>query len=130
MYGLHQSIQTRKPGSPPPENAPKLVGYTLTPRSFEPHHEAEMRLMERSARAGFRISITEQDIGMASNPFRNGLWRAFRRVMCNQCEPKRMPFSMMNFEDFMHQALLPCPCGSSEGDAGIVTERLEHLSSD
>lgn len=130
MLGLNHNVQSRRTGSIPNETTAKLVGYILTPRSFDSPKDGLMRLQSRGARAGFWLSQMESDVGVATNPFRNGLWRALRRLVCNRCEPQRMPFSMINFEDFMHQSLRPCTCGNTTGDGGIVVERLEHIGSD
>jgi hypothetical protein len=129
MLGFQHHSSTRSDSAHAANDA-KLVGYVLTPRSFDVPSEAGMRLTGRAARIGFRISKTEVDLGAATNPFRNGLWRALRRLVCNRCEPKKMPFSMVNFDDFIFQALQPCYCGSKVGDAGIVMERMDHISHD
>ena len=129
MFGIQPGIHNRNAGSTA-DSGPELLGYILTPRSFESTREADMRLKERSFGAGYRMSTMEIDVGLGSNPFRIGLWRMFRKLVCNKCEPKRMPFSMINFEDFMHQALAACPCGGGNGYAGVVMSKLDQLSSD
>lgn len=130
MIGFQHHSPARRTDSAHVPNDAKLVGYVLTPRSFDVPSEAGLRLQGRAARIGFRISTTEVDLGSATNPFRNGLWRAFRRLICNRCEPKKMPFSMVNFDDFIFQALQPCYCGKKEGDAGLVVEKLDQIASD
>lgn len=137
MYGLYQQypLQPRKTNSGTSnsatiESSTKLVGYILTPRSFDSPADGENRLRNQALRVGLRLSVVECELGMASNPFRMGLWKALRRLVCNRCEPKRMPLSMINFDDFLHQALTPCNCGYSESDGGIVVERLDHVSND
>ncbi len=133
MLGLEPNIQGRRTGSTKPSNSSAgLVGYLLTQRSFDLNRDSSVNLQGRSSRAGFEISTTETDCGIASNPFRSGLWRALRLLVCNTCEPKRMPFTMMNFEDFLHQSLQPCGCGAGPGAgaSGIVVGRLDQISSD
>lgn len=131
MFGGHHHSQMRRPAEAPHAlYDARLVGYIVTPRSFDAPAEAGMRLQGRAARIGFRISRTEVDIGSANSQFRNGLWRALRRLVCSRCEPRKMPFSTVNFDDFIYQALLPCYCGSNTGEAGIVVERLEHITPD
>lgn len=135
MFGAETTITPRKTGQwmarPMAPSGPKLVGYVLSLRTFEDQKEATLHLQQRCARAGFAFSVAESDAGTPlTNPFRKGLWTALRRLMCTRCEPKRMPFSMMNFEDFIHQSLMACPCGSNSGAAGIVVNRLDELSAD
>lgn len=129
MLSPYQTSQMRKPAFAGGAAAGRLVGYTLTPRSFDVPGEAAARLEDKCKHAGFRLSSAEQDVGLSSNPFRNGLWRALRKLMCSRCEPKRMPLSMINFEDFVYQALQPCPCGGN-GDDGLVLRKLDDISSD
>lgn len=130
MIGLGHHSHTKRPTSPQMHLDAKLVGYVLTPRSFDNPADVGLRLQSRAARIGFQISRTETDIGSASSQFRSGLWRALRRLVCNQCEPRKMPFSTVSFDDFLYQALLPCYCGAATGDAGIVVEKMEHITSD
>lgn len=137
MYGLYQQypLQPRKTNSgtahsPLVESSTKLVGYMLTPRSFDAPSDGENRLRNRALRAGLRVSVVQCELGSASNPFRMGLWKALRRLVCNRCEPKRMPLSMINFDDFLHQATMPCSCRGGESDGGIVLERIDHFSND
>lgn len=130
MIGLNHHSQTKRSTTPQIHNDAKLVGYVLTPRSFDSPTEAGLRLQSRAARLGFRISRTEVDVGSASSQFRSGLWRALRRLVCNECEPRKMPFSTVSFDDFIYQALLPCYCGTATGDAGIVVEKMEHITTD
>jgi hypothetical protein len=130
MIGLNHQLNTKRPQSPQWDADAKLVGYVLTPRSFDSPAEAGLRLQSRASRIGFRISRTELDVGSASSQFRSGLWRALRRLVCNVCEPRKMPFSTVSFDDFLYQALQPCYCGSASGDAGIVVEKMEHITTD
>ncbi len=132
MLGLEPNLQSRKVGCPKPiDSGAGLVGYLLTARGLQVNHDSVLSMEGRSARAGFQISRTENDCGLASNPFRNGLWNVLRLLVCTACEPKRMPLTMMNFDDFLNQALQPCKCGANKGGAsGMVVCRLEHISSD
>jgi hypothetical protein len=131
MFGAQHHSETRRDTVPHVRNDEKLVGYILTPRSFDTAGEAGVRLQGRAARGGFRISSTEVDVGSAASHFREGLWRALRRLVCSDCDPRKMPFSILNFEDFMAQALRPCYCRrTTRGQAGIVVERIDHITTD
>jgi hypothetical protein len=39
-----------------------------------------------------------------------------------------MPLSLINFDDFVSQALAPCRCGCGIGLDGLVVARLEHIN--
>lgn len=108
----------------------RLLGYVLTTRQYDPGHEAVTRLQRKCMGAGFALAGTEWDVGYASNPYRVGLWRVLRRLVCDTCEIRRMPFSLANFEDFIEQALKPCICRSGKGLDGIVVSKLDHISSE
>lgn len=130
MLGLGSNIQGRKVGlTRPITRDAELIGYMLTSRNFEVNRNPMANLQGRSARAGFKVTRTETDMGAAGNPFRSGLWRALRLLICT-CEPKRMPLTMMNFADFLHQALQPCGCRENVGASGIVVGHLNDISSD
>lgn len=107
----------------------KLVGYVLTARRFEQNIEVSEGLERKCQRAGHRLKATEWDVGTANNPIRIGLWNVLRRVICDRCPPRRMSFSILNFDDFLDQALAPCRCGNQEGLDGIVLTTIHHLSS-
>jgi hypothetical protein len=130
MFGAQYQPETRRQTLPHVLSNERLVGYILTPRSFDTPTEAGTRLQGRAARIGFRISCTEVDIGSSTSQFREGLWRALRRLVCSSCPPRKMPFSTLNFDDFLSQALRPCYCRASSGEAGIVVERIEHITAD
>lgn len=108
----------------------RLVGYLLTTDNYRPAKDAVDRLEDRSEQAGFHLTGTEWDIGRSQNPYRVGLWRALRRLTCDKCEPRRLAFSLANFEDFIAQALKPCMCGNKKGIDGLVVARLDQLTND
>lgn len=129
MLGVQPSLDTSKTVGTA-ANARRLLGYVLTTRSYDPGKEMIFRLEDRAAKAGFRMEHSEWDVGYASNPYRVGLWRTLRKLVCDQCDVRRMPFSLMNFEDFVEQALKPCICGNTRGFDGIVVSKLDHITSD
>lgn len=128
MFGVQPGVSTRKPHLLRVD-APRLVGYTLSVKHVEEGKEAVLRLEDKASNGGFRLETTEWDVGHATNPYRLGLWRALRRLVCLKCEPKRMSFSMLNFDDFLHQAMSPCHCGSPDSADGLIVSRLDHVSS-
>jgi hypothetical protein len=129
MYGLQTNLPSRRINDSSPTGQ-RLIGYILYPRNFDPGMEGASRLEDKCLNAGFRMIAHEQELGTPSNQFRPVFWRALRRMMCNKCEPKRMPFSMINFEDFLYQALSPCKCGSNAGYDGLVVKTIEHIIAD
>ena len=130
MLGSHTSNQTKKTTDDTLVRPKKMVGYVLTTRNYDPGKQITDRLSERCQKAGFALSTTEWDVGNSLNPYRVGLWRALRRLMCNRCEPRRLAFSLVNFDDFIAQALKPCICGNKEGNAGLVINTMNHLTCD
>lgn len=110
----------------------KLVGYWLNAASTNIQsnsNEIKMRLDDHCAHHGCYLNSFESDNGQSANPIRMGLWRAIRRTVCENCPPKRMPMTFMNVDDFMAQALAPCPCGG-KGVDGIIVTSMKHLCSD
>lgn len=129
MFDIYQSGYAKRV-SPSYASGQRLVGYTLHLRSMQPGAEANERIEDKCLNAGYRMAFSESDTGVATNPFRTGLWRALRRIVCNKCEPKPMPLSMINFDDFLHQALQPCRCGETTGVDGLLVLRMEHITPD
>ncbi len=106
----------------------RLIGYVLTARRFEQNLEVSESLEKKCLRMGQRLKATEWDVGTPNNPIRLGLWNVLRRVICDNCPPKRMSFSILNFDDFLDQALSPCRCSQPSGVDGIVLTTIHHLS--
>lgn len=131
MLGYHQpAIQPRRP-TPAAAGTTKLIGYVLSAmKHYEPGNEELLRLDDKCANSGFELSGSESDVGISGNPMRMGLWRVLRKLTCSYCEPKKMPFSLINFDDFLQQALLPCVCRNSQGRFGIVVQKLDHITND
>jgi hypothetical protein len=130
MLGYFAEVEPRK-NSTLPDDAQRLVGYILTTKNYDPGKEAVEKLDDRAVGAGFNLVGSEWDVGYTSNPYRVGLWRALRRLVCNRCEPRRLPFSLINFDDFVQQALKPCICGkTTSGLDGMVVQRMDHITSD
>jgi hypothetical protein len=141
MLGTHPEIDARKTvatgtatsvptGKSTATSHPKLTGYVLTTKHYDPGREMLHRLQGQCERNGFELQGTEFDVGYSSNPYRVGLWRALRRLVCNKCEPRRLPFSLVNFNDFVQQALKPCLCGNKVGADGLVIAKLDHITND
>ena len=109
----------------------KLVGYWLNATSGleATTTEIKVRLDDLCSHQGYQLNAVEWDCGNASNPMRLGLWRSLRRLICDKCPPKRMGLSFMSLDDFLNQALAPCPC-ESKGLDGIIVSSLMHLCSD
>jgi hypothetical protein len=115
--------------SPSSSERKRLIGYFLyAPNCDSQNNEASLRLEDRCFYAGFKLAGCETEAGKSSNHFRMGLWRALQRLICTKCEPKRMPLSLINFDDFVSQALAPCRCGCGTGLDGLVVARLEHIN--
>ncbi len=130
MLVVQTSADTKKVagfGAPPQG---RLVGYILTTRRFDPGPEAIEKLRDRAEKSGCRLSRTEFDVGCSRNPYRVGLWRALRKLVCDRCEPRRLAYSLANFEDFILQALKPCICGNKIGLDGLVVKNLDHITND
>jgi hypothetical protein len=121
------------PASRPTARHFKLVGYWLNAREGDidgSTSEIKCRLDSHCCHQGSQLSAVEWDCGSAPNPMRPGLWKAIRRLVCEKCQPKRMPFAFMNLDDFMTQALAPCSCGGAKGLEGIIVISLKHICSD
>jgi len=108
----------------------KVLGYVLAARHYDPGPGKQDKLQEKAGQVRCLLQGTEWDVGSPNNPIRVGLWRALRRLICDSCEPKRMSYSIMNFEDFIDQALGPCHCKEPKGLDGIVVESISNLSND
>jgi hypothetical protein len=128
FFGTHANIPQRRMSSS--ESGQRLIGYILYPRNFAAGSEGALRLDDHCLNAGFRLIAHEEEAGNGTNPFRPILWKTLRRLMCAKCEPKRMPLSMINFDDFVYQALAPCSCGKECGYDGLAVARLEHILAD
>jgi hypothetical protein len=124
------SVQKVSPSSTPERK--RLIGYFLyPPQSDMSNNEASLRLEDRCFYAGFKMACCETEAGKSSNHFRMGLWRTLQRLVCIKCEPKRMPLSLINFDDFVAQGLSPCKCGPTvQGLDGLVVSRIDHINSD
>jgi hypothetical protein len=107
-----------------------LIGYVLTPGYLDPGAIVSEKLEKRCYYSGFTLETTEWEGGNASNPIRMGLWKALRRLVCNHCPPKRMPFSVVHFNDFLTQALSPCHCPAPAGLDGLIVSNLNQITSD
>jgi hypothetical protein len=113
-----------------PQCDPTLVGYILTTKNDDPDEAAVGHIEEKARTAGFALNGSEWDIGHSATPYRVGLWRALRRLICAECEPRRLPLSLASFEDFLSQALKPCVCRRDVGAHGIVVSKLDHICND
>jgi hypothetical protein len=111
-------------------SGPTLVGYILTTKNYDPGKAAIRHLEGKAKTAGFGFIGSEWDVGYSANPYRVGLWRALRKLVCSACEPRRLPFSLVSFEDYLGQALKPCLCGCGVGADGIVVSTLNHICND
>jgi hypothetical protein len=105
----------------------KLVGYVLGTVHYGAENHAQHQLEAICDKMGATLSLTEWDVASPHNPMRLGLWRAVRRLMCKHCQPIRMSYSMVNFDDFMNQALNPCHCGSEKGFDGLVVANINSI---
>jgi len=108
----------------------RLIGYILVVRHYDPGQQVMEKLQLKCANSSFNLHVTECDVGAPHNPMRVGLWRVLRRLICDRCEPRRMSFSILNFEDFLDQALAPCTCKREIGLDGIVVNSINHITSD
>ncbi|HEY9791242.1 MAG TPA: hypothetical protein V6D22_12645 [Candidatus Obscuribacterales bacterium] len=137
MLGFDSAVELKKNVSLPrrdaaasPKNGPALVGYILTTKSYDPGKEAIWRLEDKASTTGFELMVSEWDVGQSANPYRVGLWRALRRLICSECEPRRLPYSLVSFQDYLSQALKPCLCGCGVGAEGLVVSKLDHICND
>ncbi len=108
---------------------PKLLGYVLKSNYNDSGMLASEEIAKKCRLGGTTLVSTEFDSGAPGNPMRMGLWRALRRLICNRCPPKQMPFSCLDIDDFVKQALIPCSCVSPDPVSGIVVANIGHISS-
>lgn len=129
MFGTYQGIHTKRATSSV-LNGQKLIGYVLYPRNSNATEEGSLRLEDKCLNAGYKLAVSEHDSGNNTNLLRPGLWNTLRKLVCTKCDPKRMPLSIMNFDDFVHQALSPCHCGAPQGMDGLILTKMDHLTAD
>lgn len=109
----------------------KLLGYWLSaPGNWEQAEELKLRLEDVCLNYGHNLCAMECEQGTSQDYLRRGLWTALRQVVCSHCPPKSMSFRCSSFDDFIAEALSPCPCKQESNLDGIIFASLVHYCSE
>ncbi|MBX9686753.1 MAG: hypothetical protein K2X27_08625 [Candidatus Obscuribacterales bacterium] len=108
----------------------RLIGYFRVSKRDDLYTcEDPQKLESFCTKKGASIVSTESEVSAGNQIVRVGLWKALRKMLCSQCEPRQMP--MLNqYEDWMRELNKSCSCKSAKPCDGIVVTDMRAVTTD